>query len=259
MSSDAKPLVSVIIPLYNQARYVAEAVDSVFAQDYLPLQVIVIDDGSVDEAPRVLAELAAKYPSLQVIRQENAGVCRACNTALERVRGQYVIRLDADDTLPPNYVSALAQALHGAEGTVAYSYCDARYFEGEQGVYPGRPYDFAQLICEQYIHVSALLLTSVAREVGYFNPNLIHGCEDWDLWLTVGERGYRGVYCRETALNYRIKLGCPSRHHMNPAQYREMHRRIRANHPAIYRNPVNRLRVFFARVGRRLRHHFRLG
>jgi glycosyltransferase involved in cell wall biosynthesis len=96
------PLVSIVIVNYNYGRYLAEAVDSVFAQTYANLECIIVNNASTDETPAVLATLGERYPSIIVInRAVNNGQTAASLAGLERSTGQYVIFLDADDVLLP--------------------------------------------------------------------------------------------------------------------------------------------------------------
>ena len=89
-----KPLVSVVIPTYNYARYVKKAIQSCFEQTYTPVEVIVVDDGSTDETSTVLAEFSEK---VIVIHQDNHGVSVARNTGLKQAKGEFIAFLDADD------------------------------------------------------------------------------------------------------------------------------------------------------------------
>jgi glycosyltransferase involved in cell wall biosynthesis len=90
-------LVSVIIPVFNGGRYLAEAIDSVLAQTYQPVEVIVVDDGSTDNS----ADIAHSYNDVHYIYQRNQGVAVARNTGLAAAHGAFIAFLDADDTWPP--------------------------------------------------------------------------------------------------------------------------------------------------------------
>ena len=94
------PLVSVIIPCYRQAHFLAEAVDSVLAQTHPQVEGIVVDDGSADNT----AAIAAAYPGLQYLRQRNQGLAAARNAGLRLARGEYLVFLDADDRLLPGAI-----------------------------------------------------------------------------------------------------------------------------------------------------------
>jgi glycosyltransferase involved in cell wall biosynthesis len=95
------PTVSVIIPCYEQAHFLGEAIESVLAQTY-PTEIIVVDDGSPDNA----AAVSAQYPQVQYIRQRNKGLAEARNSGFRAATGKYVIFLDADDRLTPNAVES---------------------------------------------------------------------------------------------------------------------------------------------------------
>jgi glycosyltransferase involved in cell wall biosynthesis len=90
-------IVSVIIPVYNGERFLAEAIDSVFAQDYRPIEVIVVDDGSGDHS----AEIAKSYAHVRVISQENRGLSAARNAGIAAATGAFLAFVDADDVMLP--------------------------------------------------------------------------------------------------------------------------------------------------------------
>ena len=95
--STPRPLVSVITPVYNGARHLVDAVTSIERQDYEPLEIIVVDDGSTDETPDVIAELGDR---VRAFRQDNAGPAAARNRGLAEARGELLAFCDADDTWP---------------------------------------------------------------------------------------------------------------------------------------------------------------
>lgn len=250
------PLVSVIIPAYNQAAYLPEAVKSVFAQTYHPLQVMVINDGSPDNCEAVVQELQTIYPGLEYFKQANGGVCRAAGLGLTKAVGKYILRLDADDYLPENYIKTLMGVMEGAPQHTAYVYTDAEYCGERTGTMKAAPFSLARLVRENYIHVSALVKREVLEKCGYFNPNMRYGFEDWDLWLNLVEHGFRGIYCRDTFLYYRQKKE-NGRNQMQAEQHRQMRTQIYANHPGLYKRPLNRLRVFDWRLRRRLKSYIK--
>src|SRR6185436_125554 len=93
-------LVSVIIPCYNQGRFLGEAIESVLNQTYRNCEIIVVDDGSMDDTARV----AARYPSVNLVRQSNRGFSAARNAGFEQSLGDLLVFLDADDRLLPNAI-----------------------------------------------------------------------------------------------------------------------------------------------------------
>jgi len=95
-------LVSVIIPVYNRPRLVAEAINSVLAQSYRPIEILVVDDGSSDETLPVLQKLAAAHPEINVVTQKNSGPGAARQRGLEACNGEFIQFLDSDDLLLPD-------------------------------------------------------------------------------------------------------------------------------------------------------------
>lgn len=94
------PEISVIVPCYNQEKYIAECLDSVLAQTFKDYEIIVVNDGSIDNSLEVIKRYADKYDCITVIDQKNAGVVAARNTAIERAKGKYIYPLDGMIKLP---------------------------------------------------------------------------------------------------------------------------------------------------------------
>jgi glycosyltransferase involved in cell wall biosynthesis len=121
------PLVSVVIPCYRQAHFLDEAIESVLAQSYPHFELVVVDDGSIDNT----AAIAGKYPGLRYIRQKNAGLSAARNTGLRHSLGKYLVFLDADDRLLANALEAGLQCFTShPESAFVYGYSHFVAFDG---------------------------------------------------------------------------------------------------------------------------------
>lgn len=92
-----RPLVSIIIPVYNAEKYLCDSLDSALEQTYPSIEVIAVDDGSTDSSPEILARYAEQYPSLKVLTQRNSGQTAARRNGLEHAEGEYIQYLDSDD------------------------------------------------------------------------------------------------------------------------------------------------------------------
>lgn len=110
-------MVSIIIPVYNAEKYLRECVESVLNQDYIDIELILIDDGSIDNSSTICQSF--KDPRVKYIKKENGGVSSARNEGLRLVSGEYVSFLDSDDTLPSNAISSLFCAIENNEVDVA--------------------------------------------------------------------------------------------------------------------------------------------
>ncbi len=111
VEEEEKISLSVVVPVYNTARWVSECLDSILAQDAFDLEVICVDDGSTDESPEILRLYSEKDSRVKVITQENQGVSVARNAGIEAARGEYIWFVDSDDTINPETTKAIYQAV----------------------------------------------------------------------------------------------------------------------------------------------------
>ncbi|NCC34249.1 MAG: glycosyltransferase family 2 protein, partial [Chloroflexia bacterium] len=128
-----KPLVSVIIPVFNRAGVITVTLDSIKEQTYRPIEILVVDDGSVDESALEVQSWidknTAQHLSAHLARQENQGAPAARNRGIEKASGRYLQFLDSDDTLEPEKIEAQVEALEATGANVAI--CDLKYDYGD--------------------------------------------------------------------------------------------------------------------------------
>ena len=120
-------LVSVIIPAYNAATLIAESINSILAQSWRRLEVLVIDDGSTDETATVVQRFFD--PRVRLIRQSNQGQCAALNHGIAEAQGDFIKFVDADDWINPGHLAAQMASIHGTENCI--SCCSWGYFQKE--------------------------------------------------------------------------------------------------------------------------------
>lgn len=178
--------VSVVIPTYNLAQFLPEAVASVRAQQWPGLEIIVVDDGSTDGTPEILERLA-REGGLRWFRQENAGAAAARNRGIQEASGSWVAFLDADDFWLPGKLAAQFEALE-RKPSAAFSYTDVLVrredgSEGELACPRAERTLFEKLLSGNvFATPTALVRRDCFEEVGLFDPSLRTG-EDWDMWL----------------------------------------------------------------------------
>lgn len=241
------PLVSIVIPCYNHAEFLAEAIESALAQDHRPLEVIVIDDGSTDNA----AEVAQSYgDKITYIRQDNQGLAGARNAGLARAKGDYLIFLDADDHLEPSYASETTRLLE-QDPSLTFAYTQMRLFGSEEGVTSHPDYDLVRLKRGNYINATAAFRRS-AFDHASFDPDFRGGWEDWDFFLTLAEQGKRGKLLDKPLLNYRKHASGSMTNLLLEQQRREgLLRRLYAKHRQLY-GPFEKLRWELKLLGYRV-------
>ncbi len=196
------PLVSIIITNYNYGRFLAEAIESALAQTWQDREILFIDDGSTDDS----VAIARRYP-ITVLTQKNSGVCIARNNALSLARGEYVMFLDADDRLAPTAVEHMLARLRDAPADVGYVYGQMAYFGVKTGLFASQPFDPHELAKANFICATTLLRKQVIIDAGGYDDGFRMLREDWELYLRLWSRGYRGEFLPEVILEYRKHKG----------------------------------------------------
>ncbi len=241
------PDVSIIIPCYNGHALLAQAVESALRQDLKSKEVIVIDDGST--APET-AEVLARLPEeVEVIRQENRGVAAARNRGFEAARGHYVLPLDCDDWIEPNYARRALELIAGREDAFVYSWLAA--FGEYEAVLRKRWDPFAQLIVNRLAYCM-LIPKALWRQVGGYDETMLLGCEDWDFNIRLGLAGAEGLCLPEPLFHYRVSADGVLRSTTH-RHYGAIWRGIQKKYPDAYRAP-NLLHRMRARPDERERH-----
>ena len=179
--------VSVVITCYNHGRFLAEAIESVLEQSFSQWELIVVDDGSIDES----SEIASGYPEVKVVRQQNLGLAAARNAGLAASSGEYVVFLDADDRLLPDALEIGAARLD-AHQDCAFAYGRYRLITLDGKRIPwaqrqsieGEPY--LRLLLSNYIGMHAVVIyrRTIFDQVGGFNTSLA-ACEDYEMYLRI--------------------------------------------------------------------------
>ncbi len=185
------PRVSVVIPAYNHARFLPDALESVLAQTFRDFEVLVVDDGSTDNTPDVVASFA---PQVRYLRQQNAGPSRARNTGIRHTSGEHVAFLDADDTWMREKLACQVAYLdaHAEAGLVFTKILVTTEAGQPLYTYPHRyRYDrraFERLLLWPYGSMNVVMVRRVCfDEVGLFDESL-RAAEDWDMWLRIAPR-----------------------------------------------------------------------
>jgi glycosyltransferase involved in cell wall biosynthesis len=184
------PKVSVVIPVYNGARTLARAVDSILGQSLRDIELIVVDDGSTDATPDILA--AIPDSRLRVIRQANGGRSLARNAALRAARAEYVAMLDADDVAYPERLARQAAFLD-AHPDVALCGTWAHRIEPDGSQHEWRqPLEAGEirrtmLRSDCFIHSTVMARKRVLQECGGYDESLDFS-EDYDLYLRIAGR-----------------------------------------------------------------------
>lgn len=191
------PLVSVIMPAYNAARFVEQALDSVLAQTVSDLEIIVIDDGSVDNTREIISRYARQDSRIRVLlNEENMGVARTRNRGLELVTGRYVALLDSDDYWEPRMLEKMVARAEETGADIIYCSYALVDEDGKKVcndfIVPAET-TFEESIVRSVITCSTVLVTAELAKNNRFPTNMYH--EDIALWFQILRDGgtARGV------------------------------------------------------------------
>ncbi|MEZ5428964.1 MAG: glycosyltransferase [Pyrinomonadaceae bacterium] len=203
-----KPLVSVIIPNYNYAEYLREAIDSVLNQTYPNIEIVVVDDGSKDHSAEVLKSYKDR---ITAVFQENAGVSAARNNGAERGRGRYIAFLDADDYWLPEKVARQVEVFEGDQ-SLGLVHVGVDEIGPDQEVLKTRLEGQSGRVSHEFLLFEravvlgggsgAMVRREVFEEVGGFDLRLLTSA-DWDLYYRISRR-YPIGFVPEVLLKYRV-------------------------------------------------------
>ncbi len=207
--------VSVIIPAYNAERTLKEPLESLLAQTYGDWQAVIVDDGSSDGTLALAEDYARRDQRFSVIAQDNAGVSVARNTGIAAARHDWLLFLDADDTVAPEYLELMTGALARDDSldAVHCGWCSLTprgyrtclcipKIEGDL---------FEELAVDWQFAIHACVVRkSLVEEVGGFEPGLTTS-EDWDLWQRVARTGARFGKVKDLLAFYRMRRGSASK------------------------------------------------
>ncbi|MBU0640348.1 MAG: glycosyltransferase family 2 protein [Planctomycetes bacterium] len=227
------PSVAIVIPCYNHGAYLPEAVASVHAQTYAPVECVVVDDGSTDAETRRVLHLLQEAGT-RVISQPNQGLAAARNAGVRATEAAFFVPLDADDQLEPGFVERLLPALQ-RDPQVGFCYCHVQLFGTSNDVWRCLPYDRRRAILYNLCPATALIRRAAFDEVGGYQSDMVHGYEDWDFWLALAAAGYEGRLVPARLLLYRQHEPGVSMRDRVKTRHEEMTRRMIAHHDGLYR------------------------
>jgi glycosyltransferase involved in cell wall biosynthesis len=190
-----KALVSIIVPCYNQAQYLNEALESLLNQTYENWECIIVNDGSTDDTEEIAKQWTEIDSRFKYVVQDNRGLSSARNLGISQAKGEFILPLDADDKIMKNYTTGAIEAFEN-DFSLKIVYCKAEKFGEETGNWILPSFSLATLARENMIFCTAFFKKSDWVLVGGYDVNMIYGLEDWELWISI-LKGGGGVKCLE--------------------------------------------------------------
>lgn len=225
---DTAESISVVITCYNYAKYVSAAIESVLNQTLKPAEIIVINDGSTDDSLAIINKFGDK---ITVVDQNNRGIIKTKNIGLGMAKSDWVVFLDADDEMRPNFLESLYSAARQSNADIVYS--AMQFFGHEDGVFWSRPYSRYSLLKGNYITNSSLMRRDAVVAVDGYKEAMHFGFEDWELYISLAENNKKFKYVREPLLLYRRHPGT-SRDKEAKKKLKLAKRVIKSLHPRLF-------------------------
>ena len=198
------PLISIVVPCYNQAVFLNEALDSILNQTYNNWECIIVNDGSPDQTKEVVKHWLKKDDRFKYFFQCNKGVSSARNTGILESKGEFILPLDADDKISSEYVE-LAMEEFRAFPDLKLVYCEAEIFGDACGNWHLEPFNLKKIVSSNMIFSSAVYRKTDWERIGGYDEKMISGLEDWEFWISLLKDGGEVTKMNHTGFFYRVK------------------------------------------------------
>lgn len=232
-----EPLVSVIVPLHNMRHYLEECIDSAASSTYSNIEIVVVDDGSTDDSLVLAYALAEKWKRrcpVIVIHQQNKGVSAARNTAIANSRGTFILPLDGDDKIAPDFIEkAVSELIKDSQVTVVVP--KAELFGEKSGEWVLPEFSLKLLARKNIVCATALYRKTDWENAGGYCEGF-NGFEDWDFWISMLKNGGRVVKLDSIGFYYRRRKN--SKRSLDRKFKKEMIRMLNERHSDFFESTL---------------------
>lgn len=234
-SPDALPKLSVVIPCYNHGDYLLEAIASVHSCPEPVYEIIIVNDASTEPKTQAILQYLKTHGYRVIDCPTNGGLANARNVGIRAARADYILPLDADNRLRPHYIPQ-AIAVFEAHPEVGVVYGNAEYIGDRVGPWIVADFDINLLAVGNYIDACAPLRKQVWADCGGYDPHIPDrlGYEDWDLWLSAAERGWRFHHLEDISFEYRVRADSMVAACNQPSNRRRLMYYLVSKHLALY-------------------------
>jgi glycosyltransferase involved in cell wall biosynthesis len=202
-ASIKEPLVSAVVPSLRETKFLTEAIECLAKQDYSNIEILVVNEGNLDEVDEAVLKLKAKFPEreIMIINKNQSGLSEAKNFGIRQARGTYVMVLEAEDLISGNYISKGVNILRSSNSNLFYS--NVEIAGDKKGEIIPENFDPYFLRYNNSIPKSALFSRSLWHRAGGYKAALPFG-EEWDFWLNCTNAGIKPVHAPEKLYTDRV-------------------------------------------------------
>lgn len=196
------PLVSVIIPCYNDGHYLDDSVGSIKKQTFTDLEIVIVNDGSNDES--TLQKLRSfNDPAITVLHKDNGHLSSARNHGIRHAKGEIIVTLDADDKYEKTFIEKGVNVLRSDKSIGAVT-CYLKSFGLKQYKWKPLGGDLKNFLYRQESCASAMIRKECWERTGGYDEQMKSGYEDWEFWIRLTSSGWKVHVLKEYLLNYRV-------------------------------------------------------
>lgn len=239
------PLISVIVPAYNHAKYLPDLVNSLIGgpttlgempgQTFQAFDVIIADDCSTDNTQEVMQDLQDPWKGIKYVRTPvNSGTSVACNLAIKSSYAKYIARIDADDMREAGSLEVMLKAQLANPQSFVYDDINLFTQRGIAKPWKMKEYDFDELIEKNFIHAGLMFPKDAWKEVGGYPKEMRHGRDDWAFNVALGVKGWCGIHVNYLGYLYRRHDDNRTIRNTTPANRAEFKRQIQGLYPEAY-------------------------
>ena len=238
VNNETENLVSVVMPCYNDGKYLPQTIKALKKQTYSQIELVIIDDGSDDGfSSEVIRNI--DYPMIQILHSNHQGPAHARNIGIQAAHGKYILPLDADDTIEPEYIERAVHVLEN-NSSIGIVYCHADLFGECGGLWELPDYSVKAMLVDNCIFVTSLFRKNDWEAVGGFCEEFKIGMEDYDFWLSFLERGFNVYQFPDVYFHYRIKPSSrTSKFQKSYQDVQQTYEKIYERHKAFFREHMD--------------------
>lgn len=196
--------VSIIIPCYNSQQTLEDTLQSVLKQNFEQWEAIIVNDGSTDGTETIALKWVKKDNRFRYYKKNNGGLGSARNHALEKALGTYILPLDSDNKIRPDFLLEAIDVFK-SNSNIGVVYGDAMFFGDKNHRWEVGDFDKNKMLNHNYIDACAVVRKTIYDDIGGYEVALPYqGHEDWDFWLRVMKTNYKFHYLKKVSFDYRV-------------------------------------------------------
>lgn len=197
-------VVSIIVPCYNSERTLEETLASIYNSQYKDWEAIIVNDGSTDGTEAIANDWVNKDHRFRYYSKPNEGLCKTRNFGIREAKGIYILPLDSDNLILPNFLSEAIQVLDQNQ-EIGVVHGNAEFIGDKKGLWEIPVFKIENMLQDNYIDACAIYRKSLWEKVGGYDEHLpFEGLEDWEMWLAFGAIDVQFFHLKKTVFKYRV-------------------------------------------------------